>query len=71
MRTNLDYSLIEIRADQLIQSLGLVDCADIQIGEGLRPGQLKKVSIGYELATNPSLVLLDEPTSGLDSLAAI
>ena len=31
---------------------------------------MKKVSIGYELATNPSLVLLDEPTSGLDALAA-
>ena len=71
MRTDLEDELIEIRAESLIQSLGLESCSDKQIGDGLRPGELKRVSIGYELVTNPSLLMLDEPTSGLDSISAL
>ena len=71
IRTNLDQTLIEVRADQLISSLGLNSCADIQIGSNVRQGELKRISIGYELISNPSLLLLDEPTSGLDSIAAL
>ena len=71
MRLDLEKELIEIRAESLICSLGLQSCADKQIGDGLRPGELKRVCIGYELATNPSLLMLDEPTSGLDSISAL
>lgn len=71
IRTSLEDTLIEVRADQLIESLGLEACADIQIGSNVRQGELKRISIGYELISNPSLVLLDEPTSGLDSIAAL
>ncbi|RZC52780.1 hypothetical protein C5167_021202 [Papaver somniferum] len=34
---------------------------------GVSSGERKRVSIGQEILTNPSLLLLDEPTTGLDS----
>lgn len=71
IRTDLDQELVEIRTDSLLNSLGLIECADTQLSQNVRKGEKKRVSIGYELVTNPSLLLLDEPTSGLDSIAAL
>ena len=74
IRTSLDDDQIEKRVDSIVQRLGLESCKDQQIGgifkRGISGGERKRTSIGYELITEPSLLLLDEPTSGLDSRTA-
>eukprot|EP01100_Stratorugosa_tubuloviscum_P001488 TRINITY_DN132_c2_g5_i2.p1 TRINITY_DN132_c2_g5~~TRINITY_DN132_c2_g5_i2.p1 ORF type:complete len:1362 (+),score=679.08 TRINITY_DN132_c2_g5_i2:279-4364(+) len=60
-------------AESVIDILDLRPIVNSQIGkgqDGLSPEQKKRVTIGVELASNPSLLFLDEPTSGLDSAAA-
>jgi ATP-binding cassette, subfamily G (WHITE), eye pigment precursor transporter len=54
--------------------LGLLACKNTRIGgatvKGISGGERKRTSIGYELITEPNLLLCDEPTSGLDSSTA-
>lgn len=53
------------RIDEVMSDLGLESRRDTTINQ-LSGGQRKRVSIGVELLTKPSLFFLDEPTSGLD-----
>ena len=53
------------RVDEVLAELGLTHRRDLQISR-LSGGQRKRVSVGIELLTRPSLLVLDEPTSGLD-----
>jgi ABC-type multidrug transport system ATPase subunit len=55
--------------DEIIDLLELHDIADAIIGKpgsGLGVEQRKRLTIGVELVSRPSLLFLDEPTSGLD-----
>lgn len=71
---NLSAKDQEAWVDEVIDLLELTDIAHRVIGDvispSLSPGQMKLVTIGVELVTNPVFLFLDEPTSGLDSRAA-
>ncbi|KAI9478275.1 MAG: P-loop containing nucleoside triphosphate hydrolase protein [Benjaminiella poitrasii] len=62
------------RVEDVIQELGLTKIADSKVGvagqRGISGGEKRRVSIGKELVTSPSLLFLDEPTSGLDAYNA-
>lgn len=74
LRTNLSSKEIQEKADQMIVRLQLQSCRDTRIGgftiKAISGGERKRTCIGYELITEPNLILLDEPTSGLDSSTA-
>ena len=71
MTTNKTESEVKMKVDSLILELGLTSCQNTKVGghflKGISGGEKKRTSMGYELITNPGLLLLDEPTSGLDS----
>ena len=75
LRTCLTNDAIEDKIDDLCQRLSLLKCRDTKIGgtlfKGISGGERKRTSIGYELITDPSLLLCDEPTSGLDSTTSL
>ena len=75
LRTNLKKHEIEAKAERMIERLQLKTCRDTKIGgfalKSISGGERKRTSIGYELITEPNMILLDEPTSGLDSSTAL
>ena len=62
------------RVNEIINDLKLGKVADNLIGStmtrGLSGGEKRRVSIGNELISYPTVLILDEPTSGLDSITA-
>ncbi|KAJ2799902.1 hypothetical protein H4R20_004258 [Coemansia guatemalensis] len=70
------YSLDDkkARVSTVLRQLRLSHIKDSMIGgggmRGVSGGERKRVSIGSELVTDPSILMLDEPSSGLDSSSA-
>lgn len=76
LRTSLTDEEIEDKVTEVINRLRLNNCQNTKIGnppmvKGLSGGERKRCSIGYEIISDPKLVILDEPTSGLDSFTAL
>ncbi|KAG0087130.1 hypothetical protein BGZ92_007576 [Podila epicladia] len=73
MRLPSDMSKVAMteKVLEIIDFLGLNHVMDSVVGDaerrGISGGQRKRVNIGMELVTDPSILFLDEPTSGLDS----
>ncbi|KAG6950035.1 hypothetical protein JG687_00014482 [Phytophthora cactorum] len=61
-----------VKYDSVNECLTLLDMWDIadQIIRGSSTEQMKRLTIGVELAAQPSVLFLDEPTSGLDARSA-
>ena len=55
------------RVEQIIEKLALKKCADVIVGnaevKGISGGERKRLSIGLELITRPSVLFVDEPVS--------
>ncbi|CEP60037.1 uncharacterized protein LALA0_S01e01574g [Lachancea lanzarotensis] len=64
----------QVLVNELIAELGLRDCAETLVGDprhpGLSGGEKRRLSIGVQMISNPSLLFLDEPTTGLDAYSA-
>jgi ATP-binding cassette subfamily G (WHITE) protein 1 len=62
------------KVNSMLALLGLCGSENTIIGDssmkGVSGGERKRVAVGMQLITNPSLLFLDEPTSGLDTLNA-
>lgn len=57
------------RTEQVLEMLGLSSFSE-ELVRKLSGGQRKRLSIGVELISNPTLFVLDEPDSGLDGVMA-
>ena len=65
----IDVSAMKERLVELLEVLGLFHKSNI-LCKDLSGGELKRVSVGMGMISNPNVLFLDEPTTGLDSTAA-
>ncbi|KAG0380191.1 ATP-binding cassette sub- G member 2 [Mortierella sp. AD032] len=63
------------RVDAVMEELNLTHIKNSKVGgaviRGISGGEKRRVTIGIELLSSPSVLLLDEPTSGLSSTDAL
>lgn len=60
--------------EEIILTLGLKECKQTLVGnqenKGLSGGERRRLSVGLQMVSNPSVLFLDEPTTGLDNYNA-
>ncbi|KAG6965831.1 hypothetical protein JG688_00007020 [Phytophthora aleatoria] len=67
--SNISLEAKRESVEECLDLLGLRSIAD-QVIRGRSQEQMKRLTIGVELAAQPSVLFLDEPTSGLDAHSA-
>ncbi|XP_018338556.1 PREDICTED: ATP-binding cassette sub-family G member 1-like [Trachymyrmex septentrionalis] len=69
LNVNQSKQAIQLVVNDIVKNLGLSSCLNT-LANKLSGGEQKRLSIGVEMITKPSVLLLDEPTSGLDSVTS-
>lgn len=75
LSTSRTKSERQAMVENVIQELGLVECAATRIGDdahkGCSGGEKRRTSIGVQLLADQPVLILDEPTTGLDAASAL
>ncbi|KYN29408.1 ATP-binding cassette sub-family G member 4 [Trachymyrmex cornetzi] len=69
LNVNQNEHAIHLVVNDIVKRLDLSYCLNT-LANKLSGGERKRLSIGVEIITKPSVLLLDEPTSGLDSVTS-
>ncbi len=64
---HLSPQIIDIRADELLELVGLKEVAEERI-KGFSKGMVQRLAIAQSLMNKPRILIFDEPMSGLDPL---
>jgi ABC-type multidrug transport system ATPase subunit len=68
---DMTKEIIDARIEEVLTQLQLQHLRNTPVGEGLSPGDRKKVNIALELVSSPNVLFLDEPTTGIDASSAL